>query len=54
VADLPTGPKDAKSTVLSIEEEGIVVAFRQRTVLPLDDCWYALQPTTPHLTRPFP
>ena len=27
VADLPTGPKDAKSTVLSIEEEAIIVAF---------------------------
>ena len=29
VADLPTGPKDAKSTVLSIEEEAIIVAFRR-------------------------
>jgi len=27
VADLPTGPKDPKSTVLSIEEEAIIVAF---------------------------
>jgi len=26
-ADLPTGPKEAKSTVLSIEEEAIIVAF---------------------------
>jgi transposase InsO family protein len=51
VADLPTGPKDAKSTVLSIEEEAIVVAFRRHTLLPLDDCLYALQPTIPHLTR---
>ena len=25
VADLPTGPKEAKSTVLSIEEEAIIV-----------------------------
>ena len=47
VADLPTGPKDAKSTVLSIEDEAIVVAFRRHTLLPLDDCLYALQPTIP-------
>ena len=45
VADLPTGPKEAKSTVLSIEEEAIIVAFRRHTLLPLDDCLYALQPT---------
>jgi hypothetical protein len=51
VADLPTGPKQPISTVLSIEEEGIVVAFRRHTLLPLDDCLYALQPTIPHLTR---
>lgn len=37
--------------VLSIEEEAIIVAFRRRTLLPLDDCLYALQPTIPHLTR---
>src|SRR4249920_2558998 len=51
VADRPTGPKEAKSTVLSIEEEAIIVAFRRHTLLPLDDCLYALQPTIPHLTR---
>src|SRR3954463_3342831 len=51
VADLPTGPKEAKSTVLSIEEEAIIIAFRRHTLLPLDDCLYALQPTIPHLTR---
>src|SRR5205823_2502551 len=50
VADLPTGPKQPSSTVLSIEEEAIV-AFRQHTLLPLDDCLYALQATVPHLTR---
>src|SRR6201988_3588608 len=50
-ADLPTGPKDPKSTSLSIEDEAIVVAFRKHTLLPLDDCLYALQPTIPHLTR---
>jgi hypothetical protein len=51
VRDLPTGPKDAKSTALSIEEEAIIVAFRRHTLLPLDDCLYALQSTIPHLTR---
>ena len=51
VADVPTGPKDPKSTVLSIEEEAIIVAFRKHTLLPLDDCLYALQATIPHLTR---
>ena len=50
-ADLPTGPKQPKSTVLSIEDEAIVVAFRRHTLLPLDDCLYALQSTIPHLTR---
>ena len=50
-ADHPSGPKQPKSTVLSIEEEAIVVAFRKQTLLPLDDCLYALQPTIPHLTR---
>ena len=51
VADLPTGPKDAKSTVLTPDQEAIIVAFRRHTLLPLDDCLYALQPTMPHLTR---
>ena len=51
VADVPTGPKDPKSTVLTIEEEAIVVAFRRHTLLPLDDCLYALQTTIPHLSR---
>ena len=51
VNNLPTGPKQARSTVLSVEDEGIVVAFRRHTLLPLDDCLYALQATIPHLTR---
>ncbi len=51
MADIPTDPKNARSTELSIEEEAIVVAFRKHTLLPLDDCLYALQPTIPHLTR---
>jgi transposase-like protein len=51
VADLPTGPKQARSTVLSAEEEASIVAFRRHTLLPLDDCLDALQATIPHLTR---
>jgi len=51
VSDLPTGPTAEASTVLSIEDEAVVVAFRRHTLLPLDDCLYALQPTIPHLTR---
>lgn len=51
VTDRPTGPKEPKSTVLSIEDEAVIVAFRRHTLLPLDDCLYALQPTLPHLTR---
>ena len=51
VADRRTGPKEPKSTVLTIEDEAIVVAFRRHTLLPLDDCLYALQATIPHLTR---
>ncbi len=50
-ADLPTGPKEAKSTVLTVEQEAIIVAFRRHTLLPLDDRLYALQPTIPGLTR---
>jgi transposase-like protein len=51
VADAPMGPKDPGSTILSKEEEAIVVAFRKHTLLPLDDCLYTLQSTIPRLTR---
>jgi transposase-like protein len=43
VADLPTGPSEPKSTVLSGEDEAIIVAFRRHTLPPLDDCLYSLQ-----------
>jgi hypothetical protein len=45
VHDAPMGPKTPRWTVLSVEEEAVVVAFRQHTLLPLDDCLYALQAT---------
>jgi transposase InsO family protein len=50
-ADRRTGPTVPKSTVLSVEQEGIIVAFRKHTLLSLDDCLYALQATIPQLTR---
>ena len=52
VEDRKTGPRNVHSTVLRAEEEAVIVAFRRYTLLPLDDCLYALQPTIPHLTRP--
>ena len=45
------GPKQVRSTILSTEDEALIVAFRRHTLLPLDDCLYALQETIPHLTR---
>ncbi len=50
-ADQKTGPTTPKSTVLSVEDEAVIVAFRRHTLLPLDDCLYALLPTIPQLTR---
>ena len=51
VEDRKTGPREPHSTVLHRDEEAMIVAFRRHTLLPLDDCLYALQPTIPHLTR---
>lgn len=45
------GSKEARSTTLSPDEEAAVVAFQRHTLLRLDDCLYALQPSIPHLTR---
>ena len=44
------GPKPA-STVLTPVEEAAIVLFRQKTLLPLDDCLYVLQEAIPHLSR---
>ena len=49
--DAPMGPKEVRSTVLAPEEEAAIVAFRKYTLLPLDDCLYALQSSFPQLTR---
>ena len=51
VADAAMGPKAARSASLSQEEEALAVAFRRYTLLPLDDCLYALQATVPHMNQ---
>jgi transposase-like protein len=43
VEDAKMGPRQPHSTVLTMEEEAMIVALRQRTLLGLDDCLYALQ-----------
>ena len=48
-ADRPEGADARRCS--RVEEEAVIVAFRRYTLLPLDDCLYALQPTIPHLTR---
>ena len=50
-ADAPMGPKAVKSSVLTPAEEAVVVAFRQKTLLPLDDVLGCLRDTIPNLSR---
>jgi transposase-like protein len=50
-ADQPMGPVNPKSTVLTEIEEAIVVEFRRRTLLPLDDVLGCLRETIPALSR---
>src|SRR5690606_28412073 len=50
-ADAPMGPKSPRSTVLTPADEAIVVAFRQKTLLPLDDVPGCLRDTIPNLSR---
>src|SRR3954467_4121367 len=49
--DARMGPKAPKSTVLPPAEEAIVVEFRRRTLLPLDDVLGCLRDTIPRLSR---
>jgi len=51
VEDARMGPHQPHSTVLTTEQEAMIVAFRKHTLLPLDDCLYALQASIPNLTR---
>jgi transposase-like protein len=50
-ADQPMGPSRPRSTVLTEAEEAIVVEFRRRTLLPLDDVLGCLRASIPTLTR---
>lgn len=50
-SDAPMGPKTPTSTILSPAEEAIVVEFRRRTLLPLDDVLGCLRETIPSLSR---
>jgi transposase InsO family protein len=50
VEDARMGPRP-HSSILNAEQEAVVVAFRKHTLLPLDDCLFALQATIPQLTR---
>jgi transposase InsO family protein len=50
-ADRPMGPSRPRSTVLTETEEAIVVEFRRRTLLPLDDVLGCLRETIPKLSR---
>lgn len=45
MADLPTGPKKLRSTVLTVEQEAVIVAFRKHTLLPLDDSFMLCRPS---------
>lgn len=51
VQGMPAGPKQAQSTVLSPEDEAVVVAFRRHTCCRSTIACMPLQATIPHLTR---
>ena len=50
-ADASMGPKAARSTVLTPAEEAIVVEFRRRTLIPLNEVLGCLRDTIPNLSR---
>jgi transposase-like protein len=49
--DAPMGPRAPHSTVLTPTEEAMIVEFRRRTLLPLDDVLGCLRDSIPQLTR---
>lgn len=51
VEDAPMGPRAPRSISLTPLQEAAALVFRQKTLLPLDDCLHALQRTIPTLTR---
>ena len=50
VEDAAMGSKTLR-TVLTPQDEALICAFRQKTLLPLDDCYVALKDSIPQLTR---
>jgi transposase-like protein len=50
-SDAAMGPSNPHSTVLTPAEEAIIVEFRRRTLLPLDDVLGCLRDSIPKLTR---
>ncbi len=50
-ADQQMGPSRPRSSVLTEAEEAIIVEFRRRTLLPLDDVLGYLRETIPKLSR---
>jgi transposase len=50
-SDAPMGPRKPKSTVLTSAEEAIIVEFRRRTLLPLDDVLEGLRSSVLNLSR---
>jgi hypothetical protein len=50
-ADAPMGPTKPRSTALTEAEEAIVVGFRRRNLLPLDDVLGCLRETIPSLSH---
>jgi transposase-like protein len=50
--DAPMGPRERRSTVLTAFEEALVVEFRRRTLLPLDDVLGRLREKMPRLSLP--
>lgn len=50
-AELAKGPKQPVSSVLSADDEALIVAFRKLSRLPLDACWTRLRPMIPSLSR---
>ena len=50
-AELAKGPKRPVSTVLSADDEALIIAFRKLSKLPLDACWTRLRPMIPTLSR---
>ena len=51
IEDKRRGPKVIRSSVLTEGEEETITLFRRQTLLSLDDCLYALQPSIPALSR---